>query len=80
MVGGTAVIPPISRTLKLGRFGDGTARPPSIWVQDDRTASGKDEATAGWGREYALNIPFLIRRAGSLDLGNGGFMGFLSAG
>lgn len=47
MAGGTAVIPPISWTLTLGRFGDGMAHPPLICGAGDPTVGGKDEMKAG---------------------------------
>ena len=43
----TAAIPPISRTLKLERFGGGAARPPLICGAGDPTVGDKDEATVG---------------------------------
>lgn len=45
--GSTVAIPPISRTLKLGRFRDGAARPPLICGAGDPTVGGRREAMAG---------------------------------
>lgn len=42
--GSTAATLPISRTLKLGRFGDGAARPPLICGAGDPTVGGRGEA------------------------------------
>jgi len=45
--GSTAAIPPISQTLKLERFGDGTARQLLIWEMGDPTVGGWCDVTAG---------------------------------
>ena len=44
--GSTAGIPPISRTLKLGRFGDGMARPSLICGAVDPMVGGRCEVMA----------------------------------
>ena len=64
--GSTATILPISRTLKLGRFGDGAARPPSICGAVDRTAGGGREGTAGLVRGICEVYSFFNICAGGL--------------